>query len=72
MVELHDINKEEAECMLVDQCLALVLDGQEIDSDKARALAELSTPGGRKALEDAAAKVHSTFGNGLFDLCSII
>lgn len=64
--------KAEDECRLVADCLADVLSGKELGEEQVYALAELTTEAGRRALEDAAAEVHARFGNGLFDMCSII
>lgn len=63
---------EETECRLVAGCLTDVLAGKELGEEQVYGLAELSTDVGLRALEDAAAQVHAHFGNGLFDMCSII
>ena len=63
---------EEAECRLVADCLAYVLTGKELSEKQVYGLAELTTEAGRRALEDAAAQVQARFGNGLFDMCSIV
>lgn len=60
------------ECELVERCLSQIINGSDISEADAYALAELNTAEGLCRLEEAAAEVQQKYGNGLFDMCSII